>query len=57
MPVNGLHDPDHRAMNVVIGWLRLELPRRWRSLAVLALLIAVASGTVMTALAGATRPR
>jgi cell division protein FtsX len=42
-------------MNVVIGWLRLELPRRWRSLAVLALLIAVASGTVMTALAGARR--
>jgi hypothetical protein len=42
-------------MNVVIGWLRLELPRRWRSLAVLALLIGVASGTVMTALAGARR--
>ena len=42
-------------MNFVTAWLRLELPRRWRSLAVLTLLIAVASGTVMAALAGARR--
>ncbi|PZS25143.1 MAG: hypothetical protein DLM58_23035 [Pseudonocardiales bacterium] len=42
-------------MNFVSTWLRLELPRRWRSLAVLTLLIAVASGTVMTAAAGARR--
>lgn len=37
------------------AWLRLDLPRRWRSLAVLTLLIAVASGTVITAVAGARR--
>ncbi|GIH25615.1 hypothetical protein Aph01nite_39250 [Acrocarpospora phusangensis] len=36
-------------------WLRLELPRRWRSLAVLALLIAFATGTVLAAVAGARR--
>ncbi|MDT4926170.1 MAG: putative transport system permease protein [Pseudonocardiales bacterium] len=42
-------------MTFVRVWLRLELPRRWRSLAVLALLIALASGTVMAAMAGARR--
>jgi energy-converting hydrogenase Eha subunit A len=42
-------------MNFVTAWLRLELPRRWRSVAVLTLLIAVASGTVMAAVAGARR--
>ncbi|MDT4963289.1 MAG: putative transport system permease protein [Pseudonocardiales bacterium] len=42
-------------MNFVTAWLRLELPRRWRSVAVLTLLIAVASATVMAALAGARR--
>jgi ABC-type lipoprotein release transport system permease subunit len=36
-------------------WFRLDLRRRWRSLLVMALLIALASGTVMTAVAGAKR--
>ncbi len=42
-------------MTLQRAWLRLELRRRWRSLAVLALLIAISSGTVLTALAGARR--
>src|SRR5439155_4246847 len=36
-------------------WLRLELRRRWRSLAVLALLVAISTGVVLTSLAGARR--
>lgn len=42
-------------MAVISTWLRLDLRRRWRSLAVLALLIAISSGTVLAALAGARR--
>src|SRR3954470_11809956 len=42
-------------MTVVGEWLRLELPRRWRSLVVLALLVAVSSGVVITTLAAARR--
>jgi hypothetical protein len=39
----------------VWAWLRLDLRRRWRSLAVLTLLVALACGTVMAATAGARR--
>jgi len=42
-------------MAVIIAWLRLDLRRRWRSLAVLALLVALSAGVVLTALAGARR--
>jgi hypothetical protein len=42
-------------MSVVLTWLRLELRRRWRSLLVLVVLIALATGTVLTAVAGARR--
>ena len=40
---------------LILGWLRLELRRRWRSLVVLALLVAVSSAVVMTSLAAARR--
>ena len=40
---------------MALTWLRLDLPRRWRSLVVLALLVALSSGVVLTAVAGARR--
>jgi FtsX-like permease family len=40
---------------VTATWLRLDARRRWRSLAVLALLIALATATVLTSVAGARR--
>ncbi len=42
-------------MHAAWTWLRIDAARRWRSLAVLALLVLVAAGTVLTATAGARR--
>ena len=39
----------------MLTWLRLEVRRRWVSLVVLALLVAVSTATVLTATAGARR--
>jgi MacB-like periplasmic core domain/FtsX-like permease family len=42
-------------MLIPLTWLRLDGRRRWRSLAVLALLIALATATILTSIAGARR--
>jgi hypothetical protein len=42
-------------LTLISVWFRLEVRRRWRSLVVLALLVGLASATVLTAVAGARR--
>jgi len=42
-------------MTATLAWMRLDLRRRWRSLVILALLIGVAGGAVITTFAGAHR--
>lgn len=43
------------ALRPVLAWVRIDARHRWRSLLVLALLVAFAAGTVMTAVAGVRR--
>jgi hypothetical protein len=42
-------------MNAVLAWARLDVRRRWRSLLVLTLLVALSGAVVLTTLAGARR--
>ena len=42
-------------MRVTATWLRLDGRKRWKSLAVLAVLIGLATATVLTSVAGARR--
>ena len=42
-------------MRITLTWLRLDSRRRWRSLIVVGLLVALATMTVLTAVAGARR--
>ncbi|HEX8771507.1 MAG TPA: FtsX-like permease family protein [Acidimicrobiales bacterium] len=42
-------------MTLLMAWLRLERRRRWRSFVVLAVMVALATGTVLASVAGARR--
>ena len=42
-------------MRLTTEWTRLDIQRRWRSLLALALLVAISTATVLTAIAGARR--
>ncbi|HEV2087921.1 MAG TPA: hypothetical protein VGR21_06395, partial [Cryptosporangiaceae bacterium] len=42
-------------MTLLMAWLRVERRRRWRSLLVLAVLVTLATGTVLASVAGARR--
>jgi hypothetical protein len=47
--------PGEQIVLITATWLRLDARRRWRSLTVLALLIALATATILTSIAGARR--